>query len=138
MGQFEDNLKRIAVRVWKYGETEFKGQGCLCSSDFNDGEVDDPIIDKLNVTHYDRKWERKGKTVRLSFYEGDAFGACVIEGEPKVSVLVDVEAGARYYIRRKNAEPPHFSVDKLFGSALLYRKRRVSEETNGRNKEHKA
>lgn len=50
-------LKRIASRVWKFGESKFPGSGCFVDSDFNEGYNDDDIIDKYNATHYDTKWE---------------------------------------------------------------------------------
>lgn len=43
------------------------GSGCFVSSDFNEGYNDDDIIDKYNATHYDTKWEEKGKTVQIEF-----------------------------------------------------------------------
>lgn len=83
-------LKRIANRIWKFGESKFPGSGCFVGSDFSDGYNDDDIIDKYDATHYDIKWEEKGKTVRLNLYSGDSFGACINVGEVKYSFVIEV------------------------------------------------
>lgn len=85
-----ESLKRIANRIWKFGESKFKGSGCLISSDFSNNYNDDDIIDQYNSTHYDIKWEEMGKTVRLNLYSGDSFGACVNIGEAKFSFVIEV------------------------------------------------
>jgi hypothetical protein len=90
----KENLERLAGHIWKRGEIK-NGEGCLVPSDFTwnqnpDRLFDAPIIDEYHVTHYDRQWEERGKSVRINLYEADAFGAAIIAGPPKHTFILEV------------------------------------------------
>jgi hypothetical protein len=77
-------LKFMANQIWSKGES--KGTSCQCLIPFSyEGKKElDPyetaskiIFDKMNATHFDCCWEVRGKSVKLRFYEGDSFGACL-------------------------------------------------------------
>ena len=78
-------LHIIANGIWKHGEI-YNGEGCLCPSGIVARVTDyhrasDILIDKLNVTHYSRMWNKRGKTVKLRWYRAEEFGATVIRDE---------------------------------------------------------
>ena len=86
---FEDALKELAMGIWK---EEIK-DGCGCLVPFPEWEKerethtervarDKAICDKIKATHFSREWVKEGKTVKLTFFKNDAFGAA--SGGPQV------------------------------------------------------
>jgi len=94
----EAALKYLAEGIWTMGEIR-NGHGCIVPSDWYGVSSKSPteynracdvILFIYNVTHYDRVWKEKGKTVTLNFYRGDCFGACIDVGKIVSSVEVKV------------------------------------------------
>lgn len=81
----EEALLKIANRIWTTGTHKIPGQGCLNPWYFrahapkhNPDSLDDVIVKEIGATHYDYKWETRGKTVRLNLYSAEEFGAVEI------------------------------------------------------------
>ena len=94
----EAALKYLAEGIWTMGEIR-NGHGCIVPSDWYGVSSKSPteynracdvILFIYDVTHYDRVWKEKGKTVTLNFYRGDCFGACIDVGKIVSSVEVKV------------------------------------------------
>lgn len=69
----EHDFYPYVKRIWNRGESKNPGQYCFVPSDF--GGDDDTIINKYDVTHYDLHWNEHGKSVKVTLYRGDSFGA---------------------------------------------------------------
>ena len=80
MKTIEDAIQYLANEIWRFGESKSPACQCIVPSDYHTGEyglVSDIIVKELKATHFDRAWDTRGKTVRLRFYQGDAFGAAL-------------------------------------------------------------
>ena len=92
----EAALKYLAEGIWTKGEIR-NAEGCIVPSDWYGSKSPteynracDVILFIYDVTHYDRVWKEKGKTVTLNFYRGDCFGACIDVGKIVSSAEVKV------------------------------------------------
>jgi len=78
MNALEEAIVGIANVAWETGANG--STFCLTPSYFagpNESSLqDDVVINELNVTHFTLAWEDRGETVKITFYEADAFGAC--------------------------------------------------------------
>lgn len=78
-------LLKLAAYIWHKGNSEFIGQGCFNPWYFRTGatkydptSVDDVIVRATTATHFDRKWETPGETVRINLYCAEEFGAAEV------------------------------------------------------------
>ena len=85
--EFLNAVEILVQRLWTKGESKFLGQSCL------DPEYPKhtPIIKELPLaTHYDVTWAVRGKTARVRFYAGEAYGATRIGPEHEIHNLLIV------------------------------------------------
>lgn len=82
MKTLKDALSYFSQPIWSDGESD---EGCLCivpetfdGSEFSDyNRASQIVFYELKATHFDRTWQKKGKSVKLRFYQGNSFGACL-------------------------------------------------------------
>lgn len=88
--KFTNALKKIASTVWdKYDPTAVY---CLTPSRYSSSKnlVHDSICDKIGATHYKMIWQDKGKSVKLTFYSAECYGATYKLGDIVFTTVIGV------------------------------------------------
>lgn len=84
-------LKVIVLPILSRGEVK-DSNGCLLPDvEGQWGEASQYLHKTFNATHFSREWEVPLKSVKITLFEGEAFGAVLATSEV-VSFIVDVDA----------------------------------------------
>ena len=95
---YNDALTYFAKLIIKFGESGFPGQRGILPTDYrwpgsdvSGSEHHDAIVTELDATHYDLAWDKPCKSVRIRFYRGDSYGACLDLGDPIRTEVVEID-----------------------------------------------
>lgn len=95
---YEQALQVLIKPILKRGEIT-DGSGCLSPSDAHFpsskfGQASDFLYEEYDATHFSRVWVDPLKSVKVTLYAAEAFGACITE---KVVHEVEVEVNSKYF-----------------------------------------
>ena len=86
----QKTLDHMANLIWERGETHKNNLSCT-NPDlqiYKSITQDLENLGKEPITHYVRKWEQKGKSVRLNLYTSPAYGAVLDKDLKSVATFV--------------------------------------------------
>lgn len=95
----QEAIQIIVNDIWIIGEINDPnniGARCLVPSDIAKNptiyhKASDVLINEKDYTHYDMKWEVRGRSVRIRFFRGDSLGAAIITEENLIDeIIVDI------------------------------------------------
>lgn len=81
--EVKEALRILAEFIWDRGESKHMGNGCINPDWIKHQDVPvahayDVLVKEFDATHFDRRWEERGKSVRINLYRSDAYGAAIV------------------------------------------------------------
>lgn len=88
--KFEAALKKLAFNIFKSHDAN--ATYCIIPSEYSSKKnpSHDAIHQKIKATHYKRTWQINGKSVKLTFFEAECFGASFDLGKKVFEKVIDI------------------------------------------------